>query len=254
MNDRKRFPFAVPAAFLVLLGAASLYLLLRREPAPASPQAGFQRLLTKSGIRQPNIVLITLDTTRADHLPMYGYGGVKTPSLDKLARRGLVFEQCVTASPFTLPSHCTIMTGLYPTYHGVRINGNTALGDKQETMAEALGRRGYDCGAFIGAFVLDGRWGLKQGFGEYNDDFDLNKYKQLDLGLVQKPSRAVVDEAVSWIAGRKGAPFFRLAAPLRPPHSLRSPRTLCVRICRPRPGRVVRRRDRGHGRPDRPLL
>ena len=181
---------------------------LRREPAPASPQAGFQRLLKKSGIRQPNIVLITLDTTRADHLPMYGYAGVRTPQLDRLERRGLVFEQCVTASPFTLPAHCTIMTGLYPTFHGVRINGNTALSEKHDTMARILGRNGYDCGAFIGAFVLDGRWGLKQGFDLYNDDFDLNKYKQLDLGLVQKPSEAVVDEAMEWIAGRKDKPFF----------------------------------------------
>ena len=208
MNNKKRSRTMV---LLVLLGAviaALLYLSLGREPAPATPQAGFQRLLKKNGIRQPNIVVLTLDTTRADHLPMYGYGAVKTPQLQKLARRGLVFEQCVTASPFTLPSHCTIMTGLYPTYHGVRINGDTALSEKHETMARALGRRGYDCGAFIGAFVLDGRWGLKQGFSHYDDDFDLNKYKQLDLGLVQRPSREVVDAAIAWLSTRKEKPFF----------------------------------------------
>jgi len=190
------------------MAAVALYMFLRREPAPASPQAGFQRLLKKNGIRQPNIVLITLDTTRADHLPIYGYDQVKTPQLQMLAHRGLVFEQCVTASPFTLPSHCTIMTGLYPTYHGVRINGNTALSEKHDTMAKVLGSRGYDCGAFIGAFVLDGRWGLKQGFAHYDDDFDLNKYKQLDLGLVQKSSQAVVDEAIGWLAQRRDRPFF----------------------------------------------
>lgn len=207
MKQRKRFFFIVFPA-IALAFAAAAFIFLSREPAPVSPRAGFERLLKKSGAGQPNIVLITLDTTRADHLPMYGYDRVKTPGLDKLARRGLVFEQCITASPFTLPSHCTIMTGLYPTYHGVRINGNTALSEKQDTMAEVLGRRGYDCGAFIGAFVLDGRWGLKQGFDEYNDDFDLNKYKQLDLGLVQKPAQAIVDEAVNWIAGRRDKPFF----------------------------------------------
>lgn len=208
MNNKKRSRTMV---LLVLLGAgivALLYLSLGREPAPATPQAGFQRLLKKNGIRQPNIVVLTLDTTRADHLPMYGYGAVKTPQLQKLARRGLVFEQCVTASPFTLPSHCTIMTGLYPTYHGVRINGDTALSEKHETMATALGRCGYDCGAFIGAFVLDGRWGLKQGFSHYDDDFDLNKYKQLDLGLVQRPSREIVDAAIAWLSKRKEKPFF----------------------------------------------
>lgn len=208
MNNKKRSPRMVSVLFLAVLTATALYIFLRREPAPATPQAGFQRLLKKSGVRRPNIVLITLDTTRADHLPMYGYTGVRTPQLDRLARRGLVFEQCVTASPFTLPAHCTIMTGLYPTYHGVRINGNTALAEKHDTMAKALSRRGYDCGAFIGAFVLDGRWGLKQGFSEYNDDFDLNQYKQLDLGLVQKPSQEVVDEAIGWLAARKEKPFF----------------------------------------------
>ncbi len=208
MNANKRSLYIIHLAFLVAMTAAVLYLFLRREPAASTPQAGFQRLLKKSGIRQPNIVVITMDTTRADHLPIYGYDGVKTPQLQKLARRGLVFEQCVTASPFTLPSHCSIMTGLYPTYHGVRINGDTALSEKHETMATALGRRGYDCGAFIGAFVLDGRWGLKQGFAHYDDDFDLNKYKQLDLGLVQRPSREVVDAAIAWLSMRKEKPFF----------------------------------------------
>ncbi len=208
MKQRKRFFNIVSVSLILIFTAAAAYLFRNREPAPASPQAGFQRLLKKRGIRQPNIVLITLDTTRADHLPMYGYGGVKTPRLQELARRGLLFEQCVTASPFTLPSHCTIMTGLYPTYHGVRINGDTALSEKHETMAELLRGRGYDCGAFIGAFVLDGRWGLKQGFAQYDDDFDLNKYKQLDLGLVQRPSREVVDATIAWLSPRKEKPFF----------------------------------------------
>ena len=208
MDNRKHSPYIIPGVFLVVMTAAALYIFLRREPAPVSPLAGFQRLLKKSGIRQPNIVLITMDTTRADHLPIYGYDRVKTPNLQMLAQRGLVFEQCVTASPFTLPSHCTIMTGLYPTYHGVRINGDTALSEKHGTMASALSRRGYDCGAFIGAFVLDGRWGLKQGFAHYDDDFDLNKYKQLDLGLVQRPSREVVDAAIAWLSMRKEKPFF----------------------------------------------
>jgi arylsulfatase A-like enzyme/thioredoxin-like negative regulator of GroEL len=120
------------------------------------------------------------------------------------------------------------MTGLYPTFHGVRINGDTALSEKHDTMAETLGRRGYDCGAFIGAFVLDGRWGLKQGFDEYNDDFDLNKYKQLDLGLVQKSSQEVVDEAIGWLAQRRDRPFFAWLhlydphIPYNPPEPYRS--------------------------------
>jgi len=228
MNEKKKFFIIISLAIAIILAAAALYLFLSREAAPTSPQAGFQSFLKKGGSRQPNIVLITLDTTRADHLPMYGYDGVKTPRLQRLARRGLVFEQCVTASPFTLPAHCTIMTGLYPTYHGVRINGNTALSEKHETMAKILSRRGYDCGAFIGAFVLDGRWGLKQGFAHYDDDFNLNKYKQLDLGLVQRPSREVVDKAIAWLSERKEKPFFAWLhlydphIPYNPPEPYRS--------------------------------
>ena len=94
------------------------------------------------------------------------------------------------------------MTGMYPTYHGVRVNGNTALGDDQTTLAEVFAGRGYETGAFIAAFVLDGRWGLKQGFAHYDDQFDLKKYKHLDLGEVQRPGNEVVDAALAWLERR----------------------------------------------------
>src|SRR6185503_16531471 len=70
---------------------------------------------------KPNVLVITIDTTRADHLPVYGYKSIRTPNLDSLAKHGILFKECATAAPLTLPSHCSIMTGLYPTYHGVRI-------------------------------------------------------------------------------------------------------------------------------------
>jgi len=160
------------------------------------------------GVEKPNVILVTLDTTRADRLACYGYTGVKTPALDALAGRGVLFEQCASSSPLTLPSHSTIMTGMYPTYHGVRLNGNTALSEEQTTIAEVLAGRGYECGAFIGAFVLDGRWGLKQGFQHYDDSFDLKKYKHLDLGGVQRPGNEITDAALAWLDGRKDKPFF----------------------------------------------
>jgi len=160
------------------------------------------------GVEKPNVILVTLDTTRADRLACYGYTGVKTPALDALARRGVLFEQCASSSPLTLPSHSTIMTGMYPTYHGVRLNGNTALSEEQTTIAEVLAGRGYECGAFIGAFVLDGRWGLKQGFQHYDDTFDLKKYKHLDLGGVQRPGNEITDAALAWLQDRKDKPFF----------------------------------------------
>ncbi len=182
-----------------------LWLVLWSGKSPADRVA---RLWTESGVEKPNLILVTLDTTRADHLACYGYPDVKTPSLDSLARRGVLFEQAATTSALTLPAHCSILTGMYPTYHGVRINGNTALNDEQTTLAEVLSAQGYQCGAFIGAFVLDGRWGLKQGFQHYNDQFDLKKYKHLDLGAVQRPGNEVVDAALDWLEEQKSAPFF----------------------------------------------
>jgi len=97
---------------------------------------------------------------------------------------------------------------MYPTYHGVRINGNTALNEQQVTIAEVFSDQGYQCGAFIGAFVLDGRWGLKQGFQHYDDKFDLKKYKHIDLGAVQRPGNEVMDVALDWLEEKKNAPFF----------------------------------------------
>jgi choline-sulfatase len=167
-----------------------------------------RRLWARAGVAKPNIILVTMDTTRADHLACYGYPNVRTPNLDALARRGVVFEQAATATPLTLPAHCTIMTGTYPTYHGVRVNGNTALSDEQTTLAEVLAAQGYQTGAFIAAFVLDGRWGLKQGFQHYDDQFDLKKYKHLDLGEVQRPGNEVVDAALAWLEAERDKPFF----------------------------------------------
>jgi arylsulfatase A-like enzyme/tetratricopeptide (TPR) repeat protein len=157
---------------------------------------------------KPNVILITIDTTRADHLHPYGYEGVRTPNLDSLAKRGILFRQCATAAPLTLPSHCSIMTGTYPTYHGVRINGNTALATDHLTIAEAFASHGYETSAFVAAFVLDGRWGLNQGFHHYDDQFDLKKFKKLDLGLVQRPGNQVVDAALTWLESHKEKPFF----------------------------------------------
>ena len=197
----KRIVFAAG----VVAGGILLWLLLRPGRSPAARVA---RLWSEQGVGKPNVVLITLDTTRADHIACYGYADVKTPHLDSLAYRGVLFEQAATTSPLTLPAHCSILTGMYPTYHGVRINGNTALNEEQTTVAEVLAARGYHCGAFIGAFVLDGRWGLKQGFQEYDDQFDLKKYKHLDLGAVQRPGNEVMDAALDWLEEKKDSPFF----------------------------------------------
>jgi len=189
----------------VLAVGIFLWLILRLEKSPA---ARLEKLWSESDVEKPNVILITLDTLRADHLACYGYSDVRTPNLDSLARRGVLFEQAATNSPLTLPAHCSILTGMYPTYHGVRINGNTALNEEQTTIAEVLSAQDYQCGAFIGAFVLDGRWGLKQGFQHYDDHFDLKKYKHIDLGAVQRPGNEVIDAALVWLEEQKSTPFF----------------------------------------------
>jgi arylsulfatase A-like enzyme/Flp pilus assembly protein TadD len=119
---------------------------------------------------RPNVVLLTLDTTRADHLGCYGWTHARTPHLDALARRGLLFERCDTAAPITLPSHATILTGLFPTRHGVRDNGTFVLPAKIETAASRLRAAGYDTAAVVSAVVLARRYGLDRGFRIYDDD------------------------------------------------------------------------------------
>ncbi len=188
-----------------LLGAVAL-LWLRRPPPDTAESA--REMWSARGVAKPNVVLVTLDTTRADRLGCYGYAPARTPNLDALAHRGALFTQAATTVPLTQPAHSSILTGMYPTYHGMRVNGGTALAASQVTLAEALSEKGYETAAFIGAFVLDGRWGLNQGFDLYDDKFDLGKYKHLDLGSVQRPGNLVVDAALGWMEGHKQAPFF----------------------------------------------
>jgi arylsulfatase A-like enzyme/tetratricopeptide (TPR) repeat protein len=202
---KKRTSLLLPLAAVGILAAAALAWIFLGRPGAGAGTIG--RLWARQGVKKPNVILVTMDTTRADHLACYGYPGVRTPTLDALAGRGVLFEQAATAAPLTLPAHSTIMTGMYPTYHGVRINGNTALSDEQTTLAEVLSAQGYRTGAFIGAFVLDARWGLKQGFQHYDDQFDLKKYKHLDLGEVQRPGNEVMDAALAWLEAEKANPF-----------------------------------------------
>jgi len=122
-----------------------------------------------------NLVLFTLDTTRADHIGSYGYKLSKTPNIDSLANNGLICEKAYTPVPLTLPSHTSILTGLYPFNHGVRNNGSYKLDDKYTTLAEILKSNGYQTIAVISSYVLSGKFGLKQGFDYYDDSLDSHK-------------------------------------------------------------------------------
>ncbi len=156
-----------------------------------------------------NLLLVTIDTLRADHLGSFGYAEAQTPRLDALARGGLRFARATTVMPLTLPAHSSLMTGTFPAWHGVRDNGGFYLADDQVTLAETLRDRGYRTGGFVSSFVLDHRWGISQGFERYFDDFDLDKFGDAPgMDVIQRPGSETVDQALSWIGGEPDKPFF----------------------------------------------
>ena len=161
------------------------------------------------GTRRPvNVLLVSIDTLRPDHLGAYGDPAAQTPIIDALARRGVRFTNASTVTPLTLPAHTSLLTGTFPAWHGVRDNGGFYVSDDQTTLAEVLKARGYRTGGFVGAFVLDGRWGIAQGFDRYFDDFDLSKYEGRGLDAVQRPGAEVVDRAIAWLDEDRQRPFF----------------------------------------------
>ncbi len=147
---------------------------------------------------QPNILLVTIDTFRADRLGV----GV-APALDALAASSLRFTNARTAVPLTLPSHAAIMTGLLPPHDGVRDNGVDVLSAGHPTIARLLHEAGYRTAAFVGAFVLDHRFGLAQGFDTYDDQIarDPNASERLEA---ERPASEVVDRALAWLERTPG--------------------------------------------------
>ncbi len=122
-----------------------------------------------------NLLFITIDTCRADHIGAYGSRTAQTPVMDRLARQGVLFENCYTPVPLTLPSHCSMFTGRYPLGHRVRNNGGYFLDPGQVTLAEKMKELGYETGAVVGAFVLLSKFGLNQGFDFYDDTLDTHR-------------------------------------------------------------------------------
>ncbi len=200
---------ATIAAIAAIVAVAALYFLWPAEPLD------FARL---RGNRPFNVVVITLDTTRADRLGAYGFEGVETPAIDSLAGEGILFRRAYSVTPLTLPSHTSLFSGAYPPHHGVRDNGGFTVPDELTTLAEIFSADGYDTAAFIAAFVLDSRWGLDQGFDTYVDDFDVSGQRFISMGAVQRPANEVVDAALEWLGRERDAPFF-LWVHLYDPHA-----------------------------------
>ncbi|MCL6584661.1 MAG: tetratricopeptide repeat protein [bacterium] len=181
-----------------------LFLLILVSPLSLS-EAAAQGAGEKS---KYNLLLITIDTLRADHLGCYGYQNVKTPAIDALASEGILFTHALTPVPITLPSHVSIMTGLYPIQHGIQNNGNFLLPDSALTLAEVMKSQGYLTGACVGAFVLNSMFGLSQGFDEYNDSLPRKKRSSASPLDSERRAEEVTQSALRWLEKSHSQPFF----------------------------------------------
>ena len=150
---------------------------------------------TPTAANARNLVLITIDTLRADHVGAYGDARARTPTLDALAARGVLFERAFSAAPITLPSHATLMTGRYPPGHGARDNG-MHVSPSVATLATTLKAKGFATAAFVAAFPLDHQFGLDRGFDVYGDRMPRGPDGKLQN---ERSASRVVDEAVGWL-------------------------------------------------------
>jgi arylsulfatase A-like enzyme/Tfp pilus assembly protein PilF len=179
--------------------------------------------------RSPNVLLITVDTLRADHLGCYGYRQIKTPNIDDLARAGVRFNRAFAQVPLTLPSHVVILSGTYPMYNQVRDFTGVGLPENVGIISQAFQRQGFTTAAFVSAFVLDGTWwGLRKGFDVYDDRFDPKQYETRNPGNIQRRGDETVDKFLAWFAHRPSKPFFAWIhlydphSPYEPPEPYRS--------------------------------
>jgi arylsulfatase A-like enzyme/cytochrome c-type biogenesis protein CcmH/NrfG len=180
---------ALPAALIGTLAAAA-------PPEQSRPPAA----------RPPNVVFITIDTLRADHLECYGYKRVRTPHINALAADGVLVERAYTPIPLTLPSHASIFTGTYPLWHGVRDFTGFTLSKDRKTLATLLKSAGYRTGAVIGSAVLEARWGLAQGFDAYYDNVPVALDREWQP-IAERRGDVVVREGLRWLEANKGGPF-----------------------------------------------
>lgn len=157
--------------------------------------------------RKGNVLLITIDTLRADRLSCYGFDHVRTDRIDRLAAGGTIFTRAFTHTPTTLPSHTNILLGTTPLSHGVHDNSGFVVRPELWTLAEHLKKQGYRTAAFVGAYPLDSRFGLDQGFDLYDDDYG-SQSSRGSAFYVERKAEAVVGKAMDWLAGNQASPWF----------------------------------------------
>jgi len=186
MRQNRLFPF--PLAILIFL------IILLSLSATSKAEGNKQ-----------NLLLITIDTLRPDRLSCYSDAHVKTPHIDSLAERGVLFSKAFAHTPTTLPSHTNILLGTTPLYHGVHDNSNFIVIDEFLTLAEHLKTNGYSTGAFVGAFPLDSRFGLTQGFDTYDDNYGGQSLQVFTY--VERKAEVVVESAMGWLKAQRN-PWF----------------------------------------------
>jgi len=156
-------------------------------------------------IEPSNIILISIDTCRADHLSCYGYSRKTTPAIDAVAKGGVLFEQVISPVPITLPAHCSMLTGTIPPDHGVHDNVENKLDQSNVTLAEILKAEGFGTAAIVSTFVLDSQFGLSQGFDTYNDQFEVVRYTSSTNERLGGETSRVANE---WLEEHKNEKFF----------------------------------------------
>lgn len=176
---------------------------------------------TRASDGQPPIVLISIDTLRWDHLPAYGYTGVQTPAIDAFRRDAVLFETALSHVPLTLPSHSSMLTGLLPPEHGVRVNlGYTLASDRLPFAPRLLKQAGYSTGAAVSSFVLRAETGIGNGFDFFEDEIDYSPGES--WAGYQRPGKKTLERTLPWLRSLGGKPFF-LFFHLYEPHAPYSP-------------------------------
>jgi choline-sulfatase len=216
--------FRLSLSSAILIGLATACTAFA-QVAPSKPPQAKARAKPNSAAERthpvkPNVILITIDTLRADHVGCYGAQMVKTPTLDALAHDGIVFERAISQVPLTWPSHAVILTGTYPFQNGVQDFTGQPLAPQFRSVAQAFKQAHYTTGAVVSAFVLDRSWGLARGFDFYDDAFSAETFEKKDAGLVDRRAGESVARAIAWLKLKKASqrPFF-LWLHLYDPHS-----------------------------------
>lgn len=187
--------------------------------------------------RDASVVLISIDTLRADRLPAYGYKAGSTPALDRLAREGVLFEDVLSPAPQTLPAHASLLTGLAPPRHGVRDNIGFTLKAGPRTLAERFKAGGFATGAAVSAYVLRAPTGIARGFDSFDDRLEIERGLE-SLGSAQRDGSTAVESLGRWIEGQGGRRFFAFLH-LYEPHTPWTPPAQHARFAHPYDGDVA---------------